>query len=253
VLWLWRDNGLLTRRSRRWPAVSIRYAVLFLVLAAVALLIAVRIDFWLVRLLAAWWVLDFGLLSAAYGGFGPRLLFKQRNGRRPKWAAFLYAPYFLLNELTFLVYRLTMRQPAYVQIVPNLFLGRRLTSWEARCLRVLRWRAILDLAAEFEEVEYLRRERFYRSLPVLDTMPPRSEELSAGVDWLTKRVAEGPVLVHCALGHGRSATVVVAYLVATGAALTVAEGMALVRCKRPGARPNSRQLLALEDYAQSLA
>jgi hypothetical protein len=230
--------------------VSVRYSLTFLVLAAVALLAAVMTELWVLRILAVWLAIDFGLLSAAYGGAGPRLLFKQRNGLRAKWAWALYAPYFLLNELTFLLYCLIGRRPPYAQVVHNLYLGRRMTSNEARRMRVLRWRAILDLAAEFEEVARLRREKFYRSLPVLDAMAPVGAELSVTVEWLEKRVAEGPVFVHCALGHGRSATVVVAYLLATGEASTVEEGIALVRSKRPGIRLNARQRAAAEEYVQ---
>jgi protein-tyrosine phosphatase len=47
-------------------------------------------------------------------------------------------------------------------------------------------------------------------------------------------VAFGPVYVHCALGHGRTATVVLAYLLATGQVATLREGLARLRTLRPG-------------------
>jgi hypothetical protein len=212
---------------------------------------AVMTELWVFRILALWLAVDFGLLSAAYGGAGSRILLKQKNGVRKKWAWPVFAPYFLFNEVTFLLFRLLDRRPPYARIVHNLYLGRRMTSREARRLRVLRWRAILDLAAEFEEVAWLRREKFYRSLPVLDAMAPDGGALSATVDWLAKRVAEGPVFVHCALGHGRSATLVVAYLLASGEAPTIEDAIALVRAQRPGIGLSARQREALDEYTRS--
>jgi len=71
-------------------------------------------------------------------------------------------------------------------------------------------------------------------MPVLDATAPTPGESSDAAAWLAGRVSGGPVYVHYALGHGRSATVVVAYLLATGQAATAEEGLALVRQKRPG-------------------
>jgi protein-tyrosine phosphatase len=73
------------------------------------------------------------------------------------------------------------------------------------------------------------------------------------VAWLTERAGEGPVYVHCALGHGRSATVVVAYLVATGRAATVQEGLASLRSKRPGVSLLAPQLDVLMHYSRVVA
>jgi hypothetical protein len=71
---------------------SSKYTLAFLTLTAVALFGAWSVDLVIARLVAVWMAIDFGLLSAAYGGGGPRLLFKQRNGLRKKWAWPVYSP-----------------------------------------------------------------------------------------------------------------------------------------------------------------
>lgn len=64
--------------------------------------------------------------------------------------------------------------------------------------------------------------------------------------WAAQQVAAGrPVLVHCAHGHGRSATVLAAILIADGRAAGVAEAEALMQAQRPRVRLNRRQRAAL--------
>ena len=150
------------------------------------------------------------------------------------------------------VFQMGERRPAFVEVVPDLYLGRRLSEWEACRAGLPGWRAVLDLAAEFSEISRFRG-LVYRSLPVLDATAPSVEELIEAVDWLKERLAEGPVYVHCALGHGRSATVVVGYLMATGKVGTVEEGVAFVREQRAGVKVNELQLSVLERYRRRIA
>jgi protein-tyrosine phosphatase len=102
--------------------------------------------------------------------------------------------------------------------------------------------SVLDLAGEFPAARVPSR---YRSLPVLDATAPSEEELRSATAWVAEAVAAGPVYVLCALGHGRSACVVIAYLLSVGSVGTVAEGVRLLRSLRPGVRlhPPQRRLL----------
>jgi hypothetical protein len=178
--------------------------------------------------------LSFLLLSAAYAGLGPRLFLKRANGRLPLLAWLLFGPYLLLSAFSFWLYRVSNRQPAYGEAAPNLFFGRRLTPREVRRAQGLGWQSVLDLAPEFSEVDGLRTVRRYRSFPVLDATAPTGEQLSEAVAWIRESVAIGPAYVHCALGHGRTAMVVLAYLLASGEVATVQEGLARLRGQRPG-------------------
>ena len=213
----------------------------FLVLAAAFVVVAVAAwdSVGWVAVLPLYAALSFALLAAAYAGAGPRLLLKRATGRRSVLGWVLFAPYFLLNAVTFGLYRLLSREPAYVRVAPNLFFGRRLSAREAEAAG---WASVLDLAAEFPAAW---APTSYRSLPVLDAAAPTEEELRAAVAWVAEAVAAGPVYVHCALGHGRSACVIIAYLLSVGAVGSVAEGVRLLRSLRPGVRlhPPQRRLL----------
>ena len=232
--------------------VSLKYSITFLILAVSALLTTSNADHVAARAARVCASLAFGLVAMAYALATPKLLLKRPDGRRRPWAWALYWPYFVLNGLGLALFRGFERQPPFEEVAPNLFLGRRLTARECRRGATPRWSAVLDLAAEFSEPAPLRRVRAYWSLPILDATGPTLPELSAAVAWLVERVAEGPVYVHCALGHGRSATVVVAYLLATGRAATVREGLAFVQSRRPGVSLGKPQLEALNRYLQSI-
>ncbi|WP_088259321.1 dual specificity protein phosphatase family protein [Fimbriiglobus ruber] len=200
--------------------------------------------------LAAWDVLGWGsvlffgfavtsgLLALAYAGVCGRGLGKRADGRHSVagWAAF--GPYFLLSVATFWAYRCFSRECAFARVVPNLYFGRRLTPGEARAVT---WVRVLDLAAEFTETRPLRESPGYRSIPVLDTTAPTESQLRAAIGEIEAGVRSGPVYVHCALGHGRSACVVVAYLLSTGHVARAADGVRLLRSLRPGVRLNAAQ------------
>jgi protein-tyrosine phosphatase len=224
---------------------SLRYAVVFLLLAATLALAALLTPFLVVQLLWLNAAVAFAALAVAYAGAGPGLLGKRPDGRRRLWAWPIFWPYFVLNALSFRLYRSLIREPAFAEVVPNLHFGRRLTTGEVRRAAIV-WQAVLDLACEFPEAAPLRRVAAYRSLPVLDATAPSPAGLQAAVAWLTAAFQAGPVYVHCALGHGRSATVVLALLLTTGQVGTVKEGLALLRAKRPGVGLNRAQRALLK-------
>ena len=228
---------------------SPKYSLTFLALSAACMAgwIALRADL-------GWpaWVflhagLSFGLLSLAYAGAGPSLLLKRASGRRTVWGRLLFGPYYLLNAATFSAYRRLSGEPPFAQVGHNLFFGRRLSAREAEELGCDH---VLDLACEFAEAGSLRRRPGYRSLPLLDAAAPAHEQLREAAAWVADAVKSGPVYVHCALGHGRSVSVVIAYLLSAGLVGTVAEGVQLLRSLRPGAEPNPAQLRRLCDYQE---
>jgi hypothetical protein len=213
--------------------VSLKYSVTFLVLAIAC--VASTLATWD---LVGWFAftflyasVPFFLLAVAYAGVGPRLLLKRASGRRSILAWGLFGPYFLLNVLTFLLYRLMSREPSYVQVAPNVFFGRYLSASECGAMH---WVSVIDLAAEFGESRRLREIEGYQSLPVLDATAPTEEKLRAAVACVAANATAGPVYIHCALGHGRSACVVIAYLLSVGVVSTVPEGIRLLRSLRPG-------------------
>lgn len=214
------------------------YALTFLTLALACTGVA-----WSVGWVAAplgYAAVSFAALGVAYAGAGPGLLLKRADGRRGVSAWLLLGPYFALNGLTFAAYRRLSREPAVTRVSADLSFGRRLTAAEslAEC-PAGGWAGVLDLAAEFAEVGPLRQSPGYRSLSVLDGTAPTPAQLREALAW--RAAITGPVYVHCALGHGRSAWVVVAFWLATGEVPTVADGLRRLREVRPGARLNRTQ------------
>jgi predicted protein tyrosine phosphatase len=230
---------------------SVAYGLVFTVLAALAAFAAVLASeplLWPLRIAGAAAALSFLLAAVAYFGAGPRLLFKRATGRRHPAAWLIHWPYFALATLAYRLAVLFSRESAHVEVAPNVFLGRRLTAREAR--RAEGWAAVLDLAAELPEPRPLRELANYRSLPILDATAPSREQLRDAVEWVKQHAASGPVYVHCALGHGRSATVVAAYLLAVGLAADAKAAVKHLRELRPGVRLNCAQRRVLDRFAE---
>jgi hypothetical protein len=229
---------------------SAGYGLVFAVLAALSALVAALASGWPLvpfRIAGAAATISFLLVSIAYFGAGPRLLLKRRTGQRPAWAWLLHWPFFALTDFS---YRLSMhlsREAAYAAVGSNLYLGRRLTTREAKSVS---WVAVLDLAAEMPETGPLRELRSYRSFPVLDATAMTLAQLRDAVAWANRQC--GPVYVHCALGHSRSALVVAAYLLDRGLASCPKEAVRQLRALRPGVRLNRAQWKVLNAFAEDV-
>jgi hypothetical protein len=66
-----------------------------------------------------------------------------------------------------------------------------------------------------------------------DTHAPEAPEIQAAVEWAQTELRAGrEVYVHCAHGHGRSATVLAAILIADGQAKGADDAVKLMRCAR---------------------
>lgn len=115
--------------------------------------------------------------------------------------------------------------------------------------------AVLDMRAERtgDIPLYDQNGINHAKLAVLDVTVPSPEVLDQAVAWIKQQVDQGrSVLVHCAKGRGRSATVLAAYLMQEHG-LTTSEAAALLRDKRPLTKLEDRHLKALENWANAKA
>ncbi len=199
------------------------------------------------QILSAWSSAMFIGLSSMYFMNSPGWLGKRPDGRISMWAWFLWLPYLSVNLLAMWILARVSRQPAIAEVLPNLFFGRRLAASETR---MFGGNHILDLTAEFAEPREFRNRTGYSSLPILDATAPRLDQLRSSTEWLDSAIASGPTFVHCAQGHGRTACIVLAYLVSRGHVASIAEGIQLLRQYRPSVQINRDQRRRLEEFLQ---
>jgi protein-tyrosine phosphatase len=103
---------------------------------------------------------------------------------------------------------------------------------------------VLDLAGEFPELAIMRCQVNYYSLPLLDATAPTLSELNSAVRWIEQTKSQAPVYVHCALGRGRSATVILAYLLKSGMVSSVSEGIRFLKpLRKVKLHPQQRHIL----------
>jgi protein-tyrosine phosphatase len=167
--------------------------------------------------------LSFLLAALGYAGLGPRVFLKRSDGRVPFWGYLLLWPYFMFYWLSFVLFQSTNRSLPYYRVSENLFLGRVPTFVDRPKIEEIGISNVLDLAGELPEPKFLRDSPTYLFVPLMDTEAPRLSELEETVAWIRRCVLSGPTFVHCAFGHGRSVTLVTAYLLSENQALTVEE------------------------------
>lgn len=175
----------------------------------------------------------------------PGLFGKRSDGRMPAWTWIAHGSYRVLAHTTFNLVRGLSGERPYDVVAPGVLLGRRLARGERRLAEEAGVAGVLDLTAEFPGWSFGRP---YRCLPVLDGCPVPPAQIAAAVAWL--REAPRPVYVHCAQGHGRSAVVAAAWLLAEEPGLGVDDAVARVKAARPGIGISGAQREALRAWRE---
>lgn len=85
-------------------------------------------------------------------------------------------------------------------------------------------------------------------LPIIDFTSPGVEEMKRVVAFIAEHSGWGSVYVHCKAGRGRSATLVLGWLISRG--LSPEEAQRLLSSKRPHVMPRLYQRRAVQQFAQ---
>jgi protein-tyrosine phosphatase len=183
-------------------------------------------------LLFSWVAIALALIAAAYFGFEKQVF--QRHQGVMRWPArLMLAPYLLGSWLSYRFYTRNNRHP--VEIKNGVWLGAFPDKSESQA----RWLAVLDLTNEFTITPF-KNFAHHKFLPVMDLTPPAPIVLVRAVRWMTFVGKQAnlhddahAILVHCALGLSRSASVVICWLVWQKHAASVQEAIAHVKALRP--------------------
>src|SRR5215471_5647529 len=174
-------------------------------------------------------------LAQAPGAFG-----KRPGGGLAWWAWLAWAPIFgymrLLHELA----RSLTDEPVGNEVAPGIWVGRRPRRHELPSGIAI----VVDLCAELPEAPGVAAGHRYLAVPALDATAPAPAEIVRAVDAVL--AAPGAAFIHCAFGHGRSATIAAAVLVRRGDA-TLDDVERILRAARPRIGLNAHQRRALAE------
>lgn len=221
----------------------------YILAALLALVLTVTVPVLLLKIVFGWIAFSLIAVSSAYLLNYPSLFRKREDGSIPFYIRWIFVPFLLGSWLYNEYARRTDKVPPLQKIESNLFLACRMSGQHVDLLNENNIDAILDVTAEFDGLDWTAYQEDFRYLnvPVLDHTSPTPEQLVLAINWLNQQVSENKnVVVHCALGRGRSVLVVAAYLLAKKPDLSVDDAMRQINQIRQTARLNKRQLASLQ-------
>ena len=225
VLWAlpWQKNEAMPSPllQRIIPSVKhYRWAGFYLLVSAAFAALSVLGGAWLFLL---WPAAAYLLLAVVYARFGATALQKQASGQHAFAASLLLWPCRLGAYLNMRIW--LRKQELSAEVMPG-----KVHIGSIRALGA--FQAALDVCAELPAKSWPEN---YVSLPMLDMVPPSAVELAQAADHLQNLIdrKNGPVLVCCALGYGRSAAVVLTWLLRHGGFVDLQEAVALLKQVRP--------------------
>lgn len=216
----------------------------FLTMAILLTVAAIVYGDWFYLLL--WPALSFGYVSLGYFYLGTRVFGKRPNGTLAWGTVLFLLPFYLCVWSVWHTVRLISAESKVDRVHENLFVSRRLLSHELPNEVA----TVIDLTCEFPEAQALRSAPNYLSLPILDAGAMEPADLVATIKNII--AMEGPILIHCAQGHGRTGLMAALFLVADGSATSAEAALEMLQAKRPKISVHPGQRAALEAAVELL-
>ncbi len=224
-------------------------AILYFIAALVLFCAAILVPTFYFSALLAWCGLSVLLVALAYSLNFAKIFRKRRDGSIPWYIRWAFIPFLVGTQLYNAYQRRTDKVPAIQKVDEGLYLACRLFPSDVDTLKKFGVEAVLDVTCEFDGLDWsLYGEGFdYLNIPVLDHAVPSKSQLSRAINWLHHHKQQGrSVVVHCALGRGRSVMVVAAYLLTQYPELTLDDIHQKIKDARATANLNNRQFKVLK-------
>ncbi|MFT3698059.1 MAG: dual specificity protein phosphatase family protein [Kofleriaceae bacterium] len=188
---------------------------------------------------AFWWpAISLFASFIVYCASAPAAFMKRPDGTLPLYSWLLWWPLFVWQWIGHEWVRFLTKEPVANEVAPRLWVGRRPRAGELPANTAV----VIDLCAELPAAREVATGRTYLTIPTLDARAPTPEQICEAVD--VALANGGLVFVHCAFGHGRSATVAAAIMVRRGDA-TLDDVEAKMKAARPKIGLNKGQRAAL--------
>lgn len=181
-------------------------------------------------------------VAAGYAGLGVAIFQKSSNGNLTLSARLFLLPYLVGAALSRGWFSRSTAKSNL--IVAGISLGRFPDQAELHC-------AVLDLTAEFHKGN--RNVKCWQAYPLMDLLVPDIDDLRTAVIQLRQlHQSHENVLVCCALGLSRSATVVAAWLLAERHVSSVLQAVELIQSQRPQIVLKPAHIQTLEAFSKEL-
>jgi diacylglycerol kinase (ATP) len=230
-----------------------RFAIAFGVIGLTLGTLAVRTTFehgWLLAFVEGDLSLCFLGLAVIYGLRATGIEI-ERILDKPGWSPLIrlvLLPQLALGSVVLFVGRWFDREGLLNPLADGIFVGQLPFPSERSKIEAAGIGAVLNLCWKYPPASKLNRasDLISAHVPILDACPPTDRQFREAVETVERWRSEGRcVLIHCAQGHGRTATVSAAVMVRLGLAVDVAQALAMVQAARPLAKPSSEQKAAL--------
>ena len=221
----------------------------FLLVAAVFVLLVIKTSNVYFQFAWAWFALSFFTVSLAYLLNKPTIFRKRSDGTVPVYIRWVFMPFLWSTQLYNSWARSTDSVPALQKIDDGLFLARRLFPSDIHEIKSENISAVLDVTAEFSSLNWVsyQADVDYLNISILDHSVPSDTQIQRALNWIhTHRKTGRSVVIHCALGRGRSAFMMAAYLLSQKPKSTPREVMEKIREIRQTVRLNERQFRYLK-------
>jgi diacylglycerol kinase family enzyme len=222
-----------------WAAIS------YLILAMLLIFTGWEVNSVYFSIVFYWTALSLTLVSAAYIFNIAKIFRKRENGVIPFYIRWAFVPFLFGVQIYNAWARKHDKVPPIQQINKHLFLACRLFPSDIDTLKSNGITAILDVTCEFDGLEWSSTQENirYLNIPVLDHSIPSHSQLNQAINWIHHHIKKDRrVVIHCALGRGRSVFVMAAYLLSQNKNADVHEILAQIKETRQTANLNKHQL-----------